>query len=251
VKALARIVFVTLSLWLSLISCSADVPLPVTFDHSHDGFSISLPSGWGKVPAESLETVNRAAATLYPDWATPVFQYAYEMTNSQAFKFPPCVWIRVSSATNYSDTNAIIADLSRSDFLPPGFDKEKVKLEKGSPVFDKDLNAVVLKTSVKLNGTNVVSGTMAYFLTQSGAIIAVFYVPPNHENEIPVDQIIRGVHIHSWAKRQPSGPPSLTGLWISLAAIAAVMLTLWCAKPAVASTPETAPAPPAQNVTNP
>jgi len=65
-----------------------------------------------------------------------------------------------------------------------------------------------------------------------------FALPSKSENEVQVDQIIRGVRIHDWAKPRPDGAPSKIEPWLALGSIVIIALTFWRAKPAVASSPE-------------
>jgi hypothetical protein len=164
------------------------------------------------------------------------------MTNSPGIWFPPVVFIRVEESAKYRDTNAIQAELEDKEGLPSGIRTE-------GPIFDQERNAFILKGRARIAGRQAAEFVLVYFLTQNGAIRTFFILPSKSGNEIPVDQIIRGVRIHDWAKVGAADPASNIDLWLALGSAVVIAVTFWRIKPVVAPFVETAVASP-QNVAN-
>jgi hypothetical protein len=233
VKFLAAIALTAVCVRLAAATAATDTALPVTFDNPHDGFSISFPSGWEEMVPQQLAEIDRAAAFFGFREETPIFHFGYQMTNSQGSWFPATVFVRVEESARYRDTNAILAELENKDVLPGGIRTE-------SPIFDSERNAFILKGSARIAGRQAGEFVLVYFLTQKGAIRTFFILPLKSGNEVPVEQIVRGVRIHDWAKVGAAGRASNVDLWLALGSAVVIAVTFWRTKPVVAPFPETA-----------
>ena len=140
-----------------------DEALPRTFTNTLHGFRISFPNNWDQMPHKRLETANEAVRALHPDWKHPILHYGYQMTSGAGLTFPAYVVIRV--ADKPSDRRAVLADLEEND-LPRG-------VERGTPVFDDELNAYQVDYHAQIGGM-AVDACVAEFLTKE-SVIKMFF----------------------------------------------------------------------------
>jgi hypothetical protein len=96
----------------------ADQLLPLTFNNSRHGFSISFPAGWAQMPPGKLESANQTAMARHPEWKSPILHYGYQMTNSEGLAFVPYVVIRVTDTDHPSDAKGVEEELEKSEDLP-------------------------------------------------------------------------------------------------------------------------------------
>lgn len=225
----------TLIIVIGIFSCSfsqADQSLPVTFNHVRHCFTISFPAGWAPMPAERLESVNKAAEAQHPEWKPPLLHYGYEMTNSAGLTFPPYIVIRVTETAKAPDPKTIQEDLEKSSELPQGVGWVREK-----PTFDEGLNAFLQRNSVSITGAPPVELHIACFLTKRSVIKMFFYVPVEAEGgtAVPIPQIVRSVQIDEELKLPRAVSGSRSGLILALLGIAVVVLVLARAKPGACS----------------
>ena len=208
---------------LGAICSYADQALKRTFTNSLNGFRISLPSDWDRVPPGNLKAFDQSARDQHPDWKPPILQDAFLMTNAAGLAFPAYMAIRVSAKP--SNREAILADL-KAGIPPQG-------VQRGEPAFVDELNAYVIDYQLNL-GVRAIDATIAYFPTEKSVIQMFFLFPSNQPGLAAlVKDIIKHVRISDEIKA-PAERPMRGGLIISLVAVAAIIIVLSRAKSAKA-----------------
>jgi len=147
------------------------------------------------------------------------------MTNAPGFAFQPYIIVRVVETGSTADEKVIRAEWNDKALLPEG-------AELSDPVLDKTLNAFVANGRATFENNTPAAMTVAVFPTRLGAIKLFCYAAQADVEKRPdlFAQMLKSVRI---AEDNAVGwKPSKTGLWIGLAAIGVIALTLWKAKPA-------------------
>lgn len=189
----------------------AEIDLPQVFP-AKDDFTLRLPNGWIAIPKDILDAHSEGIAEMVPQAPKQVFDYGFQLEQSEYWLEYPYILVRVDRSGRISD-----AQLRSFRKLEDAFsDAEEKKMqdllsplissiEYGEFLYDSSSHILWRQVVMDVRGVGEIKGLVALLLTEFGAIQIMGYAKANDfEYYAPVfEAIAKNVFLSDNIKYRP------------------------------------------------